>query len=193
MSNEYKYFSNENYRTVKRAYSSDKRAIHYLKNKTSRIYRLEPGEFCVSEVLIWKACKYEGSLYHSHLFDLPKFKRTIKRAVPKIRKFRKSHPFDAIAFCGFSGGPIAGILSHRLSIPLIAVRKKGEKYHGCNPIGLTGADRYIIIDDLIASGDTIRWIKASIAKWSPNSKLVGIALFDDSCRDTYDGFPVLGL
>jgi hypothetical protein len=64
---------------------------------------------------------------------------------------------DAIAFRGSSGAALAYPLSVMTSKPLIHVRK--ELGHSWRKVeGLYGAKRIAVVDDFVASGDTIRII-----------------------------------
>jgi adenine/guanine phosphoribosyltransferase-like PRPP-binding protein len=73
-----------------------------------------------------KKPNYSGVGYLKHTYDLGGMKKLMKRAVPKLQKFRTKKHFDAIAFRGLSGASIAAILSWDLGIPMMAVRKDGS-------------------------------------------------------------------
>jgi adenine/guanine phosphoribosyltransferase-like PRPP-binding protein len=106
-----------------------------------------------------------------HLSPLLTPKR-LKALVPKLVKNLKKRNFDAIAFRGLSGAMIAPIVAMRLNKTLIAVRK-GEKAHSCHTVeGDIGAKSYIILDDLIDSGATVRAIVEGI-KEECNAEFVG--------------------
>jgi adenine/guanine phosphoribosyltransferase-like PRPP-binding protein len=124
-----------------------------------------------------KKPNYSGVGYLKHTYDLGGMKKLMKRAVPKLQKFRTKKHFDAIAFRGLSGASIAAILSWDLGIPMMAVRKDGS--HDSDNV-----ETYIIIDDFICSGNTIKQIVQNIEKskyrytadrpLAANAKLVGI-------------------
>ena len=90
------------------------------------------------------------------------------RRIPKIinglaRVIRKSpHEFDAIAFRGMSGALVVPMLCRRLKKEMIVCRKESEKSHGQPAEGYLNCERYIIVDDFIASGATIRGIVEAI-------------------------------
>jgi hypothetical protein len=89
--------------------------------------------------------------------------------------------FDAIAVRGISGMIIGAPLAANLGKPLIVVRKPSEKSHGEPvevPTLLPGKFRYIIIDDMIASGETVRSIVVSI-------KLFFLQMVHTNCTDHY--------
>ena len=85
----------------------------------------------------------------------------------------QKYPFDAIAFTGVSGAALAFILSYELKIPLICVRRdENDGHHAKVPQmmlpystileGALDAKRYLIVDDFIEQGNTIRRILESI-------------------------------
>lgn len=108
----------------------------------------------------------------------------VRKADKKFASLRKTMKIDALAFCGSSGAAIAFPLAMRNSVPMIYVRKTGEKSHGsrieCNGEHI---QTYIIVDDMISSGSTIRHIMANIKKCAKQNqweepKCLGILLFD---------------
>lgn len=71
---------------------------------------------------------------------------------------------DAVAVTGKSGLSLAFATLMLIDFPLIVVRKRGENSHG-NPIeGTPSADvrKYIILDDFVASGGTVKTVVRSI-------------------------------
>jgi adenine/guanine phosphoribosyltransferase-like PRPP-binding protein len=95
--------------------------------------------------------------YLYNVYNLDKYEKTFNKTVAAIRKFKKSNPFDAIAFSGTSGAALAYPLSLKLKVPLICVHK--YKTHSSLSIeGVCFPNKYIIVDDLIESGSTIKRI-----------------------------------
>ena len=71
---------------------------------------------------------------------------------------------DAVAVTGKSGLSLAFATLMLIDFPLIVVRKRGENSHG-NPIeGTRSVDvrKYIILDDFVSSGDTVKTMVDSI-------------------------------
>lgn len=71
---------------------------------------------------------------------------------------------DAVAVTGKSGLSLAFATLMLIDFPLIVVRKRGENSHG-NPIeGDPSVDvrKYIILDDFVSSGDTVKTMVGSI-------------------------------
>lgn len=101
--------------------------------------------------------EYRTQNYLSKAYRRDETTKLIKRAVKKLTKFQKENPFDAIAFRGYSGAPIAAILSWELNLPMIAVRKNTVSSHDyLDVFGPTDVESYIIVDDFISSGGTVR-------------------------------------
>jgi adenine/guanine phosphoribosyltransferase-like PRPP-binding protein len=130
------------------------------------------------------------------VYNVEAFAKTVSIASKKIAKFREKHPFDAIAFTGTSGAALAYPLSINLKLPLICVRKTLDGNHYNRELeGVTNARTYLIVDDFIASGNTIRKITKTIDKNS-GAKPAGIFLY--SARGAtgakmWDGIPLLGI
>jgi hypothetical protein len=123
-------------------------------------------------------------------------KNLIEEIAPRIVKLKAKLKFDVIAFRGFSGASIAFPLSYETGIPLLLVRKTwddgrpSDSSHGWAVEGDHRIDikRYLILDDFVCSGDTIRQTVKTINQRvlykhdNPNTKpkypkLVGVALY----------------
>jgi len=88
--------------------------------------------------------------------------------------------FDSIAFCGMSGALIAPIVGFLLNKPILMVRKEDKSHSSHKVEGYEDTRRYIIIDDFICSGDTIRNIVTQIncnSKHSGHTKAKPVAIF----------------
>lgn len=121
---------------------------------------------------------YLGIIYN------PSFYKMITQATEIVKTFRKRHPFDAIAFSGSSGAAIAFPLSYILKIPLIHIRKiTDDSHYGEVLEGTISSKQYLIVDDVICSGDTIKRIVSEINKQLSNAKPIGICLYDDGRRN----------
>ena len=116
-----------------------------------------------------KTCNPLG--YHTPVYGWmgmspSEFAYRMKLANVRFRALKKEHKFDAIAFSGSSGCAIAFNLASRNKIPLIYVRKDGEKSHSsslveCNDKRVI-VKKYLIVDDLVDSGTTVAHIISSI-------------------------------
>lgn len=90
---------------------------------------------------------------------------TLPKLVTHIANLLKPHKkqFDAIAFRGLSGALIAPLVAVRMKKHFLAVRKPSEKNHSTMKVeGDFDAQRYIILDDFIDSGETIKEIITEI-------------------------------
>lgn len=87
--------------------------------------------------------------------------------------------FDAIACRGLSGALVASIVAAKLDKPLVVVRKKIEGTHSSYGIeqGVAGPFRYVIVDDLIDKGGTVRAIIEKIKEREEDAVCVGIILY----------------
>ena len=105
--------------------------------------------------------------------------------------------FDTIVFRGMSGALVAPIVAQKLVKPITLCRKSSDDAHaGGNRIeGMTNFETYIIIDDVIETGKTIRSIievvnlKMEAMLQSP-AECVGIFLYRSfSDSNNFDGIP----
>jgi orotate phosphoribosyltransferase len=87
-----------------------------------------------------------------------------KLVISKIVRCLKKIDFDAIAISGYSMSLISPIIADKLNKQIIVVRKCHENCHSYNRIeGFIGRKKkYIIIDDCVSSGDTIKHITAHL-------------------------------
>lgn len=106
----------------------------------------------------------------------------------RFKELKNTLGVDAIAFCGSSGCAIAFNLATRHKIPLIYVRKKGEKSHGskveCNS-GRTPIAKYLIVDDFVDRGTTIDHIIKSINQHAKKVGAVAPEQVGALCFDSY--------
>jgi len=86
--------------------------------------------------------------------------------------------FDAIAVRGMSGATMGSIVAHLMDKDLFLVRKEGERTHSSRRLeGPNGPCDYVIIDDLISSGETVKTIQQEIHTDFPEARCVAIALW----------------
>lgn len=78
---------------------------------------------------------------------------------------------EAVAFTGVSGSLIGPPVADRLRLPMIVVRKLGASTHsngGNGPRRVEGcytAPSYVVVDDFVETGNTIRTIRHEIRQW----------------------------
>lgn len=106
-----------------------------------------------------------------------------------VRTIKKSKiDFDAIAFRGVSGALVAPAVAAELHKPLLLVRKNSESSHSLYQV--EGCDkykcRYIIIDDFVCSGSTIKAIVNDINDEfrSEDYRPVGLFLYSPNRNKT---------
>lgn len=128
---------------------------------------------------------YYGSDYMRHVLSYESLDEIIAELEDEILKSKIK--FDSIAVKGNSGTLVAGALSIRLKRNLVLVRKNDGSHSGRSMEGFYSSSskgpfaideddkhiRYIIIDDLIATGDTILEIHSKLGK----RQLVGVFLY----------------
>src|SRR6185312_11074657 len=118
--------------------------------------------------------EYQPRIVTGHLYGMMNpvhMRDTVAAALECLRRF----DFDAIAFRGMSGALVAPVLALNLNKTLILVRKPDDHHHGWDDIeGHKAARRYVILDDFVSSGDTIRAIFHAVAKFAPQAVCLGV-------------------
>lgn len=109
--------------------------------------------------------------YLKKMFDKQRTKEFLKLAKPLLKKY----DFQAIAFCGVSGALVAPLLAYKINKTLIVVRKIArESSHSMFAVeGDLNAKRYLIVDDFISTGYTVRDIVEKVSIVAPSAKCIG--------------------
>lgn len=113
-----------------------------------------------------------GYLYNA--LDVQKRNKMVANATRFLARRKKS--FDGIAVRGVSGMLLGVPISERLNVPLAIIRKPDGNHSGLRVEGDMRIKRYVIIDDLIVSGDTISTIRKEMSGFN-ESEAVGIILY----------------
>lgn len=120
-----------------------------------------------------------------------KVKKTVALAKRRIRS--KAVEFDTIVFCGVSGALFGPVLAYEMKKEIVVVRKqeteRSHSYHKCE--GYTGSKRFLIVDDIIDSGSTMRYALQAMKNFSPDAECVGAYLYaesDGTCGTSPKGF-----
>lgn len=130
---------------------------------------------------------YLGSIFNQNCFP-----RMVRKLVAKIKK--SGVQFDTIVFRGSSGSMVAPLVALKLKKELTHIRKRDNNHYHCELEGYVGASNFIIVDDLICSGETINEMFRVVRSvennlWSDDAppiktaKCVGIFLYHSSKED----------
>jgi len=103
-----------------------------------------------------------SSKYLWKIFDNHKYHNLIARSVKTIQQLKDELKFDTIVFMGHSGASVAYPIHYLTGIPIALVRKSNDNCHGYSVEGEHKIYKYLIVDDFIATGDTIRMITEKI-------------------------------
>lgn len=120
--------------------------------------------------------------YTSQIFDPRQFQDLVNNMSRKILQLQVKLKLNCIAATGNSGLLLAGAVGFQTKLPFFAVRKKSDSSH--DPKMVNGfipklGARYLIIDDLIDTGLTIRRIVRRMQDSVSRSEPVGILLYND--------------
>jgi hypothetical protein len=103
------------------------------------------------------------SSYLEEVMDIKNLPQVVTSLADAIR--RRKLDFNAIAFRGMSGALVTPMLCRRLKKGMIVCRKDSEQSHGKPVEGYLVGGNYIIVDDFIGSGHTVKEIVKAIEKW----------------------------
>ncbi len=121
----------------------------------------------------------QGASHTSRILNHKYRNRIIMTTYQHLKKYEES--YDAIVCCGTSGLMVVPQIAELLKKNIVVVRKDLKGY---SKFYVEGAytKKYIIVDDLICSGDTIRHIIRSIKKETSTSKCIGVySYMKDEC------------
>lgn len=102
----------------------------------------------------------ECATYMRRILDLHMRRAAVYNAIGLLRKHRGE--FDCIAFRGMSGALLAAPVASALGKNLILVRKDEKRHSMYRVEGVRSKTRYIIVDDFVSTGDTVRAIIEAI-------------------------------
>ena len=127
----------------------------------------------VSQLTSYQPEKYEHCGYLAQALQ----REEIDEAVGLCVETLKGRKFDTIAFRGLSGALIAPIVAHILSKEIIVVRKTQTEHSLHRVEGHVAAKRYVILDDFISGGTTVREIISRVNRFAPEATLWGGMLY----------------
>lgn len=110
--------------------------------------------------------------YFASIFLTESRKDVISRALQALGNV----DFDTICVRGMSGAMVGPILAHELGKDLILIRKHGDRCHYSAPIYKhpeSKAHRYVIVDDFIRTGTTVKEMLMVIHSELPSLELAG--------------------
>ena len=124
------------------------------------------------------------SVYLHKVYEPKQFKKTVDETIKVVVALNKKKKINAIAFTGTSGAALAYPVSYATGIPLLCVRKSTKDNHYRAKLeGYTRPKNYIIIDDCVCTGTTIKKMVKAIKEYSPASKLSTLVLYADRYDD----------
>lgn len=131
------------------------------------------------------------SAYLEDVLDVHSLRKVVRQLKKKL--LPHTDKFDTIAFRGVSGCMIGPLLAVALNKRMVVVRKIQDNCHSSREVeGYKDAHKYIIVDDLIASGETLSLIKKQMytfTKYNANfAKCVGIVLYANSSLASFEEY-----
>lgn len=111
----------------------------------------------------------QGCSHTSIILNHKERNAIIMKSVADLRKF----DFDSIACCGTSGLLVVPQIAEILDKHIVVIRKPNDKRYSIFDIEGVTPYRYIIVDDLTCSGNTLKLIKKTLKNECPRSICVG--------------------
>lgn len=122
----------------------------------------------------------QGASHTCHVLNHKIRNKIIISAICDLRKI--SDQFDSIACCGVSGLMVVPQIAELLNKHIVVVRKEGERCYSEFRTEGVAPFRYIIVDDLICSGSTVKHIKRVLKDEYVRSRCVGLYCYlPDEC------------
>jgi adenine/guanine phosphoribosyltransferase-like PRPP-binding protein len=113
----------------------------------------------------------QGASHTCHVLNHKVRNKIIIKAVCDLRKI--ADEFDSIVCCGVSGLMVVPQIAELLNKNILVVRKNEKRYSDFRSEGVAPF-RYVVVDDLICSGATIRHIKNIIKDEYSRAKCIGV-------------------
>jgi len=122
----------------------------------------------------------QGASHTSRVLNHKYRNRVIIEAYTKLKKV--DFWYDAIVCSGTSGMIVVPQIAELLKKNIIIIRKKNDNSYSDFIVEGPHTNQYIIIDDLICSGSTVKYIINNIREESSRSKCMGIYTYmKDEC------------
>ncbi len=115
--------------------------------------------------------------YHHLVFHNKLWAEAINRV---IRKLEDISPSTGLVCSGISGMMVAIPVVERTGRELAIVRKATEEHHSCFTVEGHDVREYVIIDDFIESGQTVKRMISLMDLERKGAKCIGIMLYRDS-------------
>ena len=83
--------------------------------------------------------------------------------------------FDTVAFTGVSGVLFGPVLAYKMHKEVACVRKQGQATHSDYGVeGFKEVKKYIIADDFISTGETVKSVIKKMRQFAPQAVCVGV-------------------
>ena len=127
---------------------------------------------------------FQACIHEKELFVNDELNEVVEYCVKCLRPHLNE--FDAIAISGYSMAIVGSILAHKLGKNIILVRKESDSSHSLYTVEGLHEQRVVLVDDLICSGDTFKYINLMLT--SICCFVVGYLTYSPMHRCPYYGF-----
>ncbi len=118
--------------------------------------------------------------HETHFYKKAPLVEVAKRVALAYEKLTITKAVESIVVTGLSGSVIATALFINHDVPVIHIRRQEEMAHGYKIQGIKKPNvNYVIVDDLIASGNTMKHVLWNMQNKFPESICKAIILYRD--------------
>jgi orotate phosphoribosyltransferase len=104
--------------------------------------------------------------YSSTLFNSRKLRDVASKVAQVLDRIQAKHGSCHVAVTGKSGIAMAFAVSMLTDIQILTVRKDSETSHGSKFEGCGTVRRYVVLDDFVDTGDTIRRVVRDVRQFA---------------------------
>jgi hypothetical protein len=115
-------------------------------------------------------------MYGDKFYDATAFAGVVDNVIRNLRPI----DFDVVVFRGFSGAVVGPVVALKMGKNWAFVRKHDDNSHSSSRIEGSIIGRYVIVDDFIDSGATIRKIIEDVSYTYPDAVCLGAFFYDQS-------------
>jgi adenine/guanine phosphoribosyltransferase-like PRPP-binding protein len=128
----------------------------------------------IEDVRLTNGGVIQGASHTCHVLNHKERNRIIIKTVCDLRKI--SNDFDSIVCCGVSGLMVVPQIAELLNKNILIVRKNEKRYSQFRTEGIAPV-HYVVIDDLVCSGTTIKHITSIIKDEYTRARCIGAYMY----------------
>ena len=121
-----------------------------------------------------------SAYYLRNTFNPKLLRATVHAVNRKLKNMAKDLTWDVLAFRGNSGAGVCYALAYKYGWNICCMRKPAEKSHGQMVEASIHFDSYLIVDDFMSSGSTVRGMIEDMHDEVKRARCVGVLLYSQA-------------